>query len=119
MTSRLEAITSLKTAFEHYKRAMTAVPPHPDHQQQMPPQDPNAQQMPPQDPNAQGGGSVPPEIAAMMERVIQAVEGQAQQVNALKQEAEARISKLEQALEQERTVREERRKVIDTVLPAL
>jgi len=131
------------------KRAMLSVPPHPDHAPQDPsmqqgatppqqmPQDPAMmqgaappQQMP-QDP-AMMQGSAPPqsappqappalsgELAAVMDQVVQKIEEQSRAFSAYTQQQEQRMSQLEQQIAQEKQLRDERKKIIDTVLPAM
>lgn len=68
---------------------------------------------PPQPPAVSG------DVAAIMDKVIQTVESQARSFEEKSREQEQRISRLEQELASDKQVREERRKVIDTILPSL
>ncbi len=93
--------------------------------QQMP-QDPSMVQggAPPQDPAAAQAGApqqpgIPGELAAVMDKVVQKVEEQGRAFAEYRQAQEQRMAQLEQQLAQERAVREERKKIIDAVLPAV
>ena len=85
----------------------------------MPPQGAPAQDPMAGAPSPQGEPAVSSEMAAMMEKVIQTVESQGKAFESKTREQEQRINMLEQELAKDKQIREERRKVIETVLPSV
>lgn len=132
--TRVEAVALLRRDFELAKQAMMPVPMHPDHapQQGQPmPQGQPAPQSAPVDPatgqpaadpaagQPPAQPAVPPEMAAIMDKVISTVETQARAFEQKSVEQEQRISRLEQELANDKQMRDERRKVIESVMPAM
>ncbi len=59
------------------------------------------------------------EVATVIEQVVQKLESQGKEFAQYRQEQEARMQKLESELTQQKAIRDERKKVINTLLPAM
>ena len=137
MPSRVEAVRELKNLF---KQAFIPVPPYESAGPQGPPQGDPAAQAPPAGPPPQGmppeqggappqgmppeqGGSpapapgavpLPPEVAAIMDKVVSSQ----QEVNQRVQALEAKFEQDKLLRDKDREHAEKRRQLIETVLPA-
>lgn len=80
---------------------------------------PGAEAAPPETGAPQGPPAVSSEMAAMMEKVIQAVEGQGQAFADYRKQQEDRMARLEAELAQDKAIREERKKLIHSIVPTL